>query len=109
MNIPAEWLAYGALAVVFGVMISLLITQRTLRRALEAQEQRNQSLESKIDSLTQQLAMLNKGTLGMGKRLMKTEKRLNQTMERLCHMGCRLVIFYNKTKTINGSVYMASC
>ncbi|MCG8670944.1 MAG: DUF2802 domain-containing protein [Pseudomonadales bacterium] len=82
MNIPAEWLAYGALAIVFGVMISLLMTQRALRQALSEQEKRNQSLESKIDSLTQQLVMLNKGTLGMGKRLMKTEKRLNQTMER---------------------------
>lgn len=82
ISFPIEWLAFGSIVLSLGLAISLVINQKKAAQALKEQSEKNQLLESKIDALTQQLTMLNKGTLGMGKRLMNTEKRLNQTMER---------------------------
>ena len=82
ISFPIEWLALGSILISLGLVVSLVIANKKSARAIKEQLERNQQLESKIDALTQQLTMLNKGTLGMGKRLMNAEKRLNQTMER---------------------------
>lgn len=85
-SIPQEWLIFGSIIALamLGVafVVSLIRVNKKLMERLSLQAKQNQLLESKVDVLTQQLSLLNKGTLGMGKRLMSTEKRLNQTMER---------------------------
>lgn len=66
--------------VVQGVLISVLFRRlKGVNQALEAQQQQSQAL---LTQLNQQLDLLNRGAVGVGKRLMATEKRLNQTMER---------------------------
>jgi len=53
---------------------------------------KNQLIESKnedIRRLEEQLAMVSKGSLGVGRRLMNAEKRLSQTMERQHEMENR--------------------
>ncbi len=82
MNFPVEWLAYGSVALTIGVVISLIAVNKRLARELRLQHEQSLRLASEIQALNQQLALINKGTLGMGKRLMTAEKRLNQTMER---------------------------
>ncbi|MDX1693548.1 MAG: DUF2802 domain-containing protein [Ketobacteraceae bacterium] len=78
----AEWIAYLSVGVSLCLVIALILTQRRHKQALQAQMKINQQLQHSIDGLAQQFSVLNKGTLGMGKRLMTAEKRLNQTMER---------------------------
>ena len=41
---------------------------------------------TKVKQLEDQLAMVSKGSQGVGRRLMSTEKKLNQTMERQSEM-----------------------
>ena len=77
-----EWIAFGSLAVSACLAIALLVTDRRFRQAQRVSDERATVLQQRLDALSQQLDMLNKGTLGMGRRLMTAEKRLNQTMER---------------------------
>lgn len=77
-----EWIAYGALGVSACLAVALMISERRFRIAQRASGERTAVLQQQLDSLARQLDMLNKGTLGMGRRLMTAEKRLNQTMER---------------------------
>ena len=77
-----EWVAYLSLAVSACLAVAMLVSRRRQARQLQQQQQANAQLQQQIETLSQQLAVLNKGTLGMGRRLMTAEKRLNQTMER---------------------------
>jgi hypothetical protein len=63
-------------AIYIGVLNKRL--QALQRLVVEQQDEASK----KMDALTQQVELLNRGSLGVGKRLMATEKRLNQTMER---------------------------
>ena len=83
MTITAtEWVACLSLGVSLCLAFGLILQQRRHRKALESQQHINQQLQQSLDGLAQQFTVLNKGTLGMGRRLMTAEKRLNQTMER---------------------------
>lgn len=65
--------------VVQGVLIAVLF--RRLKGVNQALSEQQQS-QALLTQLNQQLDLLNRGAVGVGKRLMATEKRLNQTMER---------------------------
>lgn len=68
------------------ICIALCFSVRMLYRKLMALQAESAitrtTLEKQINDLSQQVAVLSKGSMGVGKRLMVTEKRLNQTMER---------------------------
>lgn len=82
ISLSMDGLAYISVAISACLAISLLLLNIKQKKQYQQQLQKSQQLEEQIKALTQQLSMINKGTLGMGKRLMTTEKRLNQTMER---------------------------
>ena len=77
-----EWVAYLSLAVSACLAVAMLISQRRAAKQLQQQQEANARLQQQLETLSQQLSVMNKGTLGMGRRLMTAEKRLNQTMER---------------------------
>lgn len=77
-----EWVAYLSLAVSTCLAVAMLISQRRAAKQLQQQQEANARLQQQLETLSQQLSVMNKGTLGMGRRLMTAEKRLNQTMER---------------------------
>ncbi|MCG8312866.1 MAG: DUF2802 domain-containing protein [Pseudomonadales bacterium] len=83
-----EWIAYLSVAVSICLVVTLCLVATLIlfnakfKKHQQAQKQVNQKLAQELDSLRVQLEMVNKGTIGMGRRLMTTEKRLNQTMER---------------------------
>lgn len=82
MAIPFEWLTYLSLVACLLLAVSLVMIAKRNKQHNEALREKNRQLEKLLSNLEQQLDLLNKGTIGMGRRLMTTEKRLNQTMER---------------------------
>ena len=77
-----EWVAYTSVVVSLCLVVALIVINARFKKHQHLQKLANQKLAKEIDALRAQLEMVNKGTIGMGRRLMTTEKRLNQTMER---------------------------
>ncbi len=61
---------------------SVIVLFRRLRQQKDQFGKSMESLQKKLQDLNVQVEVLTKGSLGVGKRLMVAEKRLNQTMER---------------------------
>lgn len=76
--------------VVIGLVVCLMRQKQDAQRALDALEKRLLlQMEEKIEPIEKNLAMVSKGSLGVGRRLMHAEKKLNQTMERQHEMENR--------------------
>ena len=75
--------------VVASVMAYVSLARRYDKNLLALKNQLIESKNEDVGKLEEQLAMVSKGSLGVGRRLMNAEKRLNQTMERLHEMENR--------------------
>jgi hypothetical protein len=80
------WLPFALLAVVSG---GLLLWVFCLQQGLRQTREQTTRLLSELQLLTQRLEMLGKGSLGVGKRLMVAEQRLNLVSERLDELEVR--------------------
>ena len=82
MYVDQFWL--GVLIAVFltaGMVLLLMQVQKMKHNQLMLQGEKKM-LEARIKSLESKIEFLNTGSLGIGQRLMNTEKRLNQALER---------------------------
>lgn len=70
--------------------VSLLRHKRKYQLDMEVLEKKvTFATDEKIQQLEKNISMISKGSLGVGRRLMHTEKKLNQTMERQHEMENR--------------------
>ncbi len=70
------------LAILLVGFIVILVQLAKLKRAQAQLLQQNHSLEDNIKKLKSKIEFLNAGSLGLGQRLMSTEKRLSQSLEK---------------------------
>lgn len=74
----------GALIAIIlaGAMLFLLLQLQTMRTNQHLLREEKKILEGRIKNLESKIEFLNTGSLGIGQRLMNTEKKLNQALEK---------------------------
>lgn len=82
MYIDQFWLGVFIAAFLTAGMVMLLLQVQKMKHGQLLLQEEKRVLESRVKSLESKIEFLNTGSLGIGQRLMTTEKRLNQALER---------------------------
>ena len=82
MYIDQFWLGVLCAGLLSCGMVFLLLQIQRMKHTQFNLQQEKQALESRLKSLESKIEFLNTGSVGIGQRLMNTEKRLHQALER---------------------------
>lgn len=82
MFIDQFWIGALIAAVLAGTMLILLLQLQKMKRSQKDLADEKMALENRIKSLESKIEFLNTGSMGIGQRLMNTEKKLHQAMEK---------------------------
>lgn len=76
------WMGVAIAGVLSAALLLLIVLLQKTRHAQAALQEEKQRLEARVKNLETRIELLDTGTKGMGHRLMQTEKKLHQAMER---------------------------
>ena len=87
MFIDQFWIGALIAVVLAGAMLFLLLQVQKMKHNQKQLADEKRALESRIKSLESKIDFLSTGSMGIGQRLMNTEKKLHQAMEKQNEMS----------------------
>ena len=87
MFIDQFWIGALIAVVLAGAMLFLLLQVQKKKKKKKQLADEKRALESRIKSLESKIDFLSTGSMGIGQRLMNTEKKLHQAMEKQNEMS----------------------
>jgi len=82
----SNWVGLFLVLSVFALCILFAFVVRAHQKTVAHLKQQLEANQEQTQLLEERLSLSSKGMLGVGRRLIKTEKRLRQTMDRQCEL-----------------------